>query len=211
MNTILTINIKRALAFALLISAPDFLAAQPGLRSGFKKGVVVDQYGQPYPGLLKNPATAVLLFIGDGTSRKEKLTPRDIKAFRIEKDSFLVLNEYQVPMQDYKISGFAEVILKAPGGVICTINWYVKWRIEKTDPTTYAPPPPLQTGKTVKHFLLLRDRQFIQITDFNFYREMPLVIADNEPLKNKIVSKKLTFKHMDKIAEEYEQWRNNRR
>jgi hypothetical protein len=57
--------------------------------------------------------------------------------------------------------------------------------------------------KDVDYYLIYKDSKFTLLTDYNFVHEMKSIVGDNQGLVQRIVSKELTLKKFNKIAEIY--------
>lgn len=170
------------------------------LQAQFSKGVIVDQHGGVYAGYLKNPGREKLVFKESRNGKREVLTVNDLRAFKINQDSFLVLKNYRFPLDDIEQNGFAKVILSGNGGIVCTFN-----ELKVTTTGSSISFTTVTTTKIIHHYLIFKKDQVIELTDYNFYYEMPPLISDNETLHQKVVSKQLQFKQIDELALKYEQ------
>jgi hypothetical protein len=203
----------RSLLFLLFILSTSTLRAQT-------EGIIIDKYGQRFSGLLTITTGAktkpdLLAFRETAKSKKETLTVDDLRAFAIGQDSFLMLRKFKFPLLDTPYDRFVKVVLRGQDDLLCT------FRAPRDDPkevSTYHNPVTLNgvgkttfTPKTITHYITQRKGEFLLITDFNFYHEMPNVVADYTTLKDQIVSKKLTFEDMEGIIEAYESWRKRGR
>ena len=196
----------------ILISS--LLVIYPLAEAQFKQGFIINQYGDQYPGFLKikkpplaltEDGSKILLYKETKSSKAEEITLNELKAFQIENDSFLIIKNYQIPIEDFKLNGFARVILNGTKNILCT---FVEFRESKFGaPSTTFGTPSTRNFKKIKHYLLYNKGKFDLITDYNFYNEMPSIVSQNKELKNKIISKKLKFNDIEQIAFEYEQWR----
>jgi hypothetical protein len=173
----------------------------------FKKGMVIDQYGATYPGLLKvNDGSDILLYKANKRSATEKVTVNELRGFQIENDSFLIVKNYHLLAESVTLNGFAKVILKGDSSILCR---FIEFRDPKYPSTATMTAGPaisigLSTQTKIIHYLVFRDDRIGLISEYNFYREMPLIVAQCGQLKNEITSKRLKFKDMEEIAAEYE-------
>jgi hypothetical protein len=197
--------IMRSLLFFLFILSTFALPAQT-------EGIIIDKYGQRFSGFLTintgyktNPD--LLAFRETAKSKKEILTVDDLRAFTIGQDSFLMLRKFKFPLLDTPYDRFVKVVLRGKDDLLCT------FRAPKDDGKEVMMPTGKKTftPKTITHYLTQRRGEFLLITDFNFYHEMPNIVADYATLKDQIISKKLTFEDMEGIIEAYESWRSWRK
>jgi hypothetical protein len=202
----------RSLVFLLFILSTSALRAQT-------EGIIINKYGQPYPGVLTlkighKAKPDLLAYRETAQSKKELLTVDDLQAFTIGEDSFLVLRKFKFPLLDTHYDKFIKVVLRGKEDLLCTFT------APKDDPKeiyAFNPHTPTSGGKstvtpkTIKHYITQRKGEFLLITDFNFYHEMPNIVSDYTRLKDQIVSKKLAFEDMEEIIEAYESWRKRGR
>lgn len=174
--------------------------------SQFLEGAIVDKYGKAYPGFIKLPVETdhfnsktcnqTLVYKETKKSNREQLSVADVRAFKAGADSFLVVKNYSLPLDDITHNVFAKVDLKGPNGILCS---FTELKLLAGNPST------INTYVTRKEtiYLIYRDKQFTPLTDYNFSAEMPALIADHPALSKKILSKELQFEDMEEIIEIY--------
>ncbi|HYF68438.1 MAG TPA: hypothetical protein VD884_09885 [Ohtaekwangia sp.] len=182
------------------------------LQAQFSKGVIVDQHGGIYPGYLKLTSAPdhhypeytcneKLLFKETKKGKREVLTVNDLSSFKLGLDTFLILKNYSFPLDNLVHNRFAKVILKGKGGIVCTFD-------ELTLIAGIDSPVHSHIKTEIPHYVIFKNNQVIELTDYNFYYEIPPLISDYENLHQQVVSKQLQFKQIDELALKYEQWRS---
>src|ERR687897_643814 len=107
---------KSAIAIIILLSSTKGI-------SQFKDGIIIAKDGRSYNGLLNPPERETnhfdskvceqkLAFKESKKSKKEHLTVNDIRAFKVDNDSFIVVKDYRFPLDDLVHNVFAEVLMK---------------------------------------------------------------------------------------------------
>lgn len=164
--------------------------------SQFKKGYVIDNYGEKYTGFISGSGSEYISYKETKTSLKERLTVKDIKAYGAGDKRFIAVKGYQVPLTETVLNSFAKVILGgANNQEICLVSV-----VEYLGPVNGTAIP---RTKDVDYYLIYRDGKFTLLTDYNFVHEMKSIVADDQRLVQRIVSKELTLKKLNKIAEIY--------
>lgn len=166
----------------------------------YKKGYVIDNYGEKYSGYISGAGNEYISYKETKTSLKERLTITDIKAYGVGDRSFIAVTGYQVPLTSIVLNSFAKVILNgANNQVICMVT------VVENLPPAKLNGAAIPRAKYVDYYLIYRDNKFTLLTDYNFVHEMKSVVANDQRLVQRIVSKELTFKKLNKIAEIYNQ------
>ena len=195
--------------FALVMSS-----AYGQFTESFVEGFIIDQYGGKYNGYMRisrykkfnkgvKGQSETLVYRETSKSKKEKLTVNDLSAFKMGEDSFLILKNFQLPLDETKHNKFAKVILKGKDDILCSFE-ELKLVAGVVQLNNYV-------AKTINHYLIYRKGKFINITEYNFYNEMPLIVSDYKELKDQIETKVFKFKDIDRVAFEYELWRKTGR
>lgn len=164
--------------------------------SQFKEGYVIDNYGEKYSGLISGSGGEYISYKETRTSLKERLSVKDIKAYGIGDKNFIAVKDYQVPLTKIVLNSFGKVILKGANTQIVCLVTVVEYK---------TMPNGLVTSKDVDYYLIYRDNKFTSLTDYNFVHEMKLIVADDQRLIQRITSKELTLKQLNKIADIYSQ------
>lgn len=164
--------------------------------SQFKKGYVIDNYGEKYSGFISGSGSEYISYRETRTSLKERLTVKDIKAYGVGVKRFIAVKGYRVPLTETLLNSFAKVILSGSNNQeICMVRV-----VEYFGPANGTAIP---RTKDVDYYLIYRDSKFTLLTDYNFVHEMKSIVTDDQRLVQRIVSKELTLKELNKIAEIY--------
>lgn len=164
----------------------------------FKEGYIIDKSGTKYSGTIKltegvNGEPDYLIFKESDKSDKIKLTKESIRSFVMEKDSFVVVNNYKIPSNKKILSGFAKVLLNTPNGSICELLKHDR-----------LVTPSGSAGNSDKdYYFIIREKNFTLLTNSNFKKEISVVVENNSELKKKINSGELRLAHLYQIIDLY--------
>ncbi len=123
-------------------------------------------------------------------AKEQKLTVQDISAFVTGQDSFTVKQNFDINDHDHYAKDFVRVVKSGE------ISLYLHYSTVST-----------QTRKLVLTYLLEKDGELYRmVRPANFNDQLPILIADNKELLNKIKTKEYKFADLQKIIEEYNQW-----
>jgi len=180
----------------------------------FKEGFIIEKDNGRYPGLIKLPDDGLpyqdIIFRETASAKKEVLTYADLKAFVVGLDSFVSIRDYTIPMTEIVHNGFAKIILVGKNEVVAKSKiaeprhgWVSNGYGHGATRTTY--------DEMVTHYVILRKSGIIELTDYNFYHELPQIIADYPELCQRVIKKELKFEQLELIISNYEHWRRGQR
>jgi len=193
---IVCINGFRNLMILILICISLNVSGQYSNR--YKDGYIIDKYGAKYSGLVKmtegaNDDPDYLLFKESEKADKIKLEKATLRSFVIEKDSFIVVNNYKVPKKKTVLDGFAKILLKTPNEALCELIQHQR----------VAGPSSNAYDDNRDYFFIIRDKNYIVLTNYNFKHEMTAIVEENGELKKKINSGEFTYKDLNKVVDLY--------
>jgi hypothetical protein len=196
---------KKRLTLFLLLLAPPLVHAQIGEK--FEPGFIIDKFGARYEGFLKfepgdgkNPGE--LFFKESKKSKKETYGPDYVTSFKIEKDSFTVLQNIPLPNKKTIKEDFAKVMLVGEGGVL----YFLEYLKSKTSGHAAAE---YKVTEENSRYLATINGKLIMLTPNNFIQFAP-VVADFADLKTRIQTKKLKFADLPKVVEEYQAFKTQK-
>jgi hypothetical protein len=196
---------KKRLTLFLLLLVPAFVHAQIGEK--FESGFIIDKFGVRYEGFLRfepgdGKKPGELFFKESKKSKKETYGPDYVTSFKIEKDSFTVLQNIPLPNKKTIKEDFAKVLLVGEGGVLYHLE-YVKSKTSGHAAAEY------KVTEENSRYLATVNSKLIILTPNNFTQFAP-VVADFADLKTRIQTKKLKFADLPKVVEEYQAFKTQK-
>lgn len=183
-----------------LFMLPLISNAQSVLGDRLKPGFIIDRFGDKYEGLLKlepgnDKKSGELIFKENKKGRKEVYKPAYIKSFVIETDSFATLKNFPIAKQKNREADFAKVEMVGPGGVVYSVEYTV------AKSSGHAATEYVIDQENVKFFIKVNNK-LSPLSHTNF-KDVAIIVADNQYLKTRIVSKKLKYADLRKVIDTY--------
>ncbi len=187
------VKMKRILVLVLFVFACNAAFSQK-----FKEGHYYTHDGQRVDGLIRHHYQARfsakpdnhIVFKENADAKQKKLTTKDVRAFVINNDSFIIVKDFVINGFAYYEEDFVKVVKTGK------INLYLHHSTSPNQGGGYGTSP-ANTYMIEKNGALQR----LNYKDFkdNFER----LFGDNEPFLQKLKSKDLTYKDIEQIVEEY--------
>jgi hypothetical protein len=188
------------LFIVLLIASASQLQAQSTEK--FQDGYIIDKFGEKYSGMIRldpgdGKKAAVLTFKESRKGKKETYGPDYVKAFVVASDSFIVLKNIPLAQKKTIPADFARVALVGSGGVLYCIE------TETQKSNGHAQTEYVVTEEKLKYFLLIKGK-LIGLTSRNM-KDFATIVADNDALEKKILTRKIKFDDLQLAIAEYKQ------
>jgi hypothetical protein len=189
----------KKLVFCLLIVVPSMVVGQIGEK--FEPGFIIDKFGARYDGFLRlepgdNKKPSELIFKETRKSKKDVYGPDYVTAFKIEKDSFIVVNNVPLPNKKSIKADFVKVVLTGPGGVL-----YFREFLKKK--STGHAAADYKVEEENSGYLALVNGKLVMLSPSN-YRDLAIIVSDFQDLKLRIEKRKIKYADIPKVVEEYQ-------
>ena len=189
---------KLLVLFSFLLSGTSVFAQVYQVRGSFTPGHYYTKDGQCVAGLIRHlygaqtgqgPANQIE-FKPAGNSKAVSLTTKDVKAFVVGQDSFMVQKDFDINQFDHYQEDFMRVVKSG------ALSLYLHYS------TTSFP-----TRQLILTYLVEKEGEFYRmVRPKNFSEQINLLIADNKELLQKVKNKEYTFEDLQVLIDEYNLW-----
>jgi uncharacterized beta-barrel protein YwiB (DUF1934 family) len=123
-------------------------------------------------------------------SKKKKLTTKEVKSFVIGSDSFVIIKHFTINSFAYYEEDFVKIIKTG------NLNLYLHYSTGGSGNTFFL----------VSNYILEKDAKLVVMRKRSFKDNYKNLFGDDVDLVKKIEDKSLTYKDLDVIVDEYNNW-----